>query len=734
MNILAIYSLDDNVCGYINIYLNVNGVWLLKQQLYFPSHRIVQDFEWTNLHEPLYTICRLVVFTTQSIEYHTFRFIINRCPSTSIVGVIDGKNISWYNFAEKIIPPPMTNCALTHSRPINRILFHPRKLLCVVLDSLLQVLVIDLQNFTVVLSLEDWNLINVPSFHSVIWDSEKIQINFEDCDEEVLKTKEQDNLTVEVNAVRNSTSKFVLPYNDTNCLLSYRNLETENSTLIYLTKKLMKLKNSEFEMDFALSSNRELYLNEKVICNGVTSFFIFEDYLLLTTASCKLYCIRLLQDCDVLLNSSFNLEKTYSREIEQGARIVTVSNSYPPLITLILPRGNLETIRCRLLTIDIVEKLLCENDWKKAVEITRIERMNWNLLIDLNPQRFSEHIKDFVKAAEFCTNLSMIVNDFTNNNTFYKNCLPRPIENHCDKTEIVKKIVTYLTSTDLNSNLLSIVSIQQKHFSLKSALNHIKVVFELNPRSNESICKKALQLLSNKGYFKEILEATYSLYSLDFLTFVYHNSTEDPRIYEPEIAAFRSLQPIDLRFKMSLKANNQKEAIKYLVRCDNYDEIFVEAFILKYKLEDIAYKCLPPFYKHFLTVSVLYAKRLSLKHKHDEAAFILKRANLTSQALEEYKEALDWREVLSILAVLKYSQDEQRNMLYELSNKLSEAGRVEEAVLLLDQYNGDYKKAIQLLVEHKVFRKAIGLAKERNAMEILGKKITYFTVYLYLMC
>lgn len=725
MNILAVYSLDNKLCGYINIYLNVNGVWLLKQQLYFPSHQIVQNFEWINLHEQLYTICRLIVVTIQSIEYYTFRFIINRCPSTSIVGVIDGRNISLYNFAEKIIPPPMTNYTLTHSRPINRILFHPTKLLCVILDSLLEILVIDLGNFTTVLTLQDLNLTNVLSFHNVIWDGDKIQVNLEDCNEKIVKVKEKDNLTLELRTIKNTVSKFVLPYNDTHCLLKHRNLDIKNCILIYLTKKIINLNNSEFELNFALSSNRELYLNENVICNGVTSFFIFKDYLLLTTASCKLYCLRLLWECAAFLNSNFNLEKTYSREIEQGARIVTISDGYPPLITLILPRGNLETIKCRLLTIDIVEKLLSENNWKTAVDITRIERINWNLLINLNPQRFSEHIKDFVKAAESCTNLSIIVNDFTNDNTFYKNCLPDFIGKDCDKIEIVKKIVTYLTSSDLISNLLSIVSIQQKHFSLKSALNYIKLVFELNPRSNEFVCKKALQLLNNKGYFKEILEAAYSLYNLDFLTFVYYNSTEDPRIYEPEIVTFRNLKPIELRFKMSLKANNPKEAIKYLLRCDNYDENFVEAFILKNKLEHIAYKCLPPFYKHFLTVSVLYAKHLSLKHKHDEAAFIFKRANLISQALAEYKQALDWREVLNIITVLKYSQDEQRKILYELSNNLSGAGRVEEAVLLLDKYSDDYKKAVQLLIEHKVFRKAISLAQERNDIEMLGKEIDF---------
>ncbi|XP_018573163.1 elongator complex protein 1 [Anoplophora glabripennis] len=723
MNMLAVYSLDDKESGYINIYLNGNGIWHLKQQLYFPPNRRVQDFKWINLHEPLYTICRMVIFINRSVEYYTFRFIINRCPSTSVLAVVNGRSISIYNFAEKIIPPPMSNSTLTHSRPINRILFHPKKLLLVALNSLLQVLIVNLENFnSKVLIWEDINFINAPSLYNIIWNENKIQINCGDCDDEIHEAKEDSKLIFEINTIKKAASKFVLPYNDTNCLTSHQSVDAETITLTYLTKKEIQIKNSKIELDFALSCNRELCLNGNIICNGVTSFFIFQDYLLLTTASCKLYCIRLLQDADKLLHSSFKLEKTYSREIEQGARIVTISKCYPPLITMVLPRGNLETIRCRLLTIDIVEKLLSENKWKTAVNITRIERMNWNLLIDLNPVRFSDHIKDFVKAAEFCTNLSTIVNDFTNKNT-YLNCLPNSTNQVCDKTEIVRKIISYLISTDPINNLLSIISIQQKHFSLKSALNYIKVVFELNPHSNDSICKKSLQLLSNKGHFKDILDAAYSLYSLDFLTFVYHNSTEDPRVYEPEIAAFRKLKPVQLRFKMNLRANNIKEAVKYLLRCDNYDLTYVETFILKHKLEDVAYKCLPPFCKHFDTVSTLYAKRLSLKQKHDEAAFVLKRANLITHALEEYKAALDWREVVSIMKALNYNQDDQRKILYDLSSKLSAVGRVDDAVLLLNNYNDDHKKATQLLIEHKAFKKAIYLAKEYNAVEILEELV-----------
>ncbi|KAJ8909561.1 hypothetical protein NQ315_015551, partial [Exocentrus adspersus] len=580
------------------------------------------------------------------------------------------------------------------------------KLLCVVVDVMMHVMLVDLENFTSLAIVENPNTENCLSFHGIDWSQgETIQINLEGLDSEILKIQKCNDLTLQLNTIKIDTTT------------SDADSETNGTVLIYAVKKLVSVGDSEIELNFSLDCNRELNLNGQGICNDVTSFITFQNYLLVTTLGCKLYCIRILEDG--LACNELDLEKVYSREIEQGARIVTVSESNPPQIIMVLPRGNLETIRCRLLTIDIIEKLLSEKSWKTALSIMRLERINWNLLVDLNPQRFFCQVQDFVEAAEFCANLSTIVNDFTDKRLFYQKYLPRIPKKYIDKKEIVRRIVQYLTSVNLVGNLSSIVLIQEKHFSLKSALDYIKIAFELNSPSNDKVCKRAVELLVNKRHYKDVLEAAYALYSLDFLTFLYRNSSEDPRIYEQEIAAYRTLTPAELRFKMSLKANNPKSAVKYLVRCDNYDDGFVETFIVKHQLEDVAYKCLPDFSKRFDLVSLLYAKRLSLKGKRSEAAFVLRRANLVSQALEEYIEALDWREVLNILESQKFNVNQYKKVLYDLSYKLSGAHRVDEAVLLLDKYCKDYKEAVRVLVEAKAFKKAICLAKEHNATDVL---------------
>nr|CAH7735797.1 unnamed protein product [Callosobruchus chinensis] len=73
--------------------------------------------------------------------------------------------------------------------------------------------------------------------------------------------------------------------------------------------------------------------------------------------------------------------------------------------------------------------------------------------------------------------------------------------------------------------------------------------------------------------FRSVLDAAYNLHDLEFVLFVYQCSCEDPRVYEQEIAELkRSNNMAHLKFEMCLKGNNPKEAVKYLLRCDEFDE------------------------------------------------------------------------------------------------------------------------------------------------------------------
>ena len=65
-------------------------------------------------------------------------------------------------------------------------------------------------------------------------------------------------------------------------------------------------------------------------------------------------------------------------------------------VILQMPRGNLEVIHPRALSLHIVKSLIDECKFKLAMEIFRRQRINQNLIVDHDPGHFIKHVRDFV--------------------------------------------------------------------------------------------------------------------------------------------------------------------------------------------------------------------------------------------------------------------------------------------------------------------------------------------------
>ncbi|CAH2018467.1 unnamed protein product [Acanthoscelides obtectus] len=85
-------------------------------------------------------------------------------------------------------------------------------------------------------------------------------------------------------------------------------------------------------------------------------------------------------------------------------------------------------------------------------------------------------------------------------------------------------------------------------------------------------------------------------------------------------------------------------------------------------------------------------------------------AGLHKEAIEEYRLGLGWREVIRLMTVLKYDESVKRDVLGKIADDLVKEKRVEEAVIVLESHNKDYKKTIKTLMDFKSFRHAICLA------------------------
>nr|CAH7725677.1 unnamed protein product [Callosobruchus chinensis] len=294
--------------------------------------------------------------------------------------------------------------------------------------------------------------------------------------------------------------------------------------------------------------------------------------------------------------------------------------SLPPKVILYQERGNLEVIRSAMVTIDYIEELVNEGKWSIAMQVMRNERINWNVLIELNPDKVLSSIEEFVIAARGTELLVAILQDLNVKecvlNTIYKNLMITPVDVPTSvKLSFIDAILTYLIDAD---------------------------------------CAKS------------VLDAAYNLHDLEFVLFVYQCSSEDPRVYEQEIAGLKRLNNMaHLKFEMCLKGNNPKEAVKYLLRCDEFDEDFIENFIMRLKVEKEAYSTVDSCHLYYFQTIRLYAKALSKERKYK------KQRSYTSEwieqrSLDEHILDLDWREVIRLMAVLNFDDAVKPKVLDKL--------------------------------------------------------------------
>lgn len=101
-------------------------------------------------------------------------------------------------------------------------------------------------------------------------------------------------------------------------------------------------------------------------------------------------------------------EQISSRKLERGSKIVTVVHDN---ILLQMPRGNLETIQPRALTLHSAASLISKCEYKKLFSLFRKHRINMNLIVDHQPQTFLLNVSRFVQQINDPADLSLFLSE-----------------------------------------------------------------------------------------------------------------------------------------------------------------------------------------------------------------------------------------------------------------------------------------------------------------------------------
>jgi elongator complex protein 1 len=163
-----------------------------------------------------------------------------------------------------------------------------------------------------------------------------------------------------------------------------------------------------------LTSGFKLFAGGVMLSTECNSFALHSDYLLFSTLTHRLRTVTLhksVQENISILAPKPNIKfDDSSREIEQGAIIISVSNTR---VVLQMPRGNLEAIEPRSLVLHSIRNHLDNQEYKQAFEMMRKQRINLNFFYDHNPSLFMEHIASFLDQTPEIDHLNLFISSLT---------------------------------------------------------------------------------------------------------------------------------------------------------------------------------------------------------------------------------------------------------------------------------------------------------------------------------
>ena len=154
-----------------------------------------------------------------------------------------------------------------------------------------------------------------------------------------------------------------------------------------------------------LTGRYRLFLDSSEIHSGVTSIFLHSDFLLATTLDHRLITLPLHD-----LQPKVSWEAAASRRVERGSRLVCSVAKHSRTV-LQMPRGNLEVIQPRSLSILLVAGLLDKGQYLDAFLLARTHRMNLNLLVDHNREAFLASCDQFVAQINNNDHLNIFLAD-----------------------------------------------------------------------------------------------------------------------------------------------------------------------------------------------------------------------------------------------------------------------------------------------------------------------------------
>ncbi|KAM3867334.1 elongator complex protein 1 [Diretmus argenteus] len=488
-----------------------------------------------------------------------------------------------------------------------------------------------------------------------------------------------------------------------------------------------------------LTDRSHLYAGDTEIASNISSFVVYDDFLLLTTHSHTCRCLQLsmltVKELQAALASDGGENDETMRRVERGSRIVTVVPQDTRLI-LQMPRGNLETVHHRALVLAQLRTWLDHLRFRESFECMRKLRINLNLIYDHNPKVFLENVEPFITQLGSISHINLFLTELKEEDTtrtMYPHPetpgpirpeTPGPVRPHPaagkKKVDLVcDALRSCMESMDPHKFCLSILTSHVKKTvpELEIALQKVHEL-RVNPPDAVS-AEEALKYLLFLVNVNDLYEHSLGTYDFDLVLMVAEKSQKDPKEYLPFLNMLKSLEPNYQRYTIDKHLRRYRKALHHLSRCG--EEHFPEALNLvkEQKLYSEALRLYPAGSAHYKALSCAYADFLVDQQQAEQAGLLLWRCGEPARALQAFVSSSSWRNAVCMAQQIPLPPDQLALLARDLAEKLMEQRRYSEAALLLDQYAKDCEEAISALITGAVWEEALRLAYTHNRQDII---------------
>lgn len=754
-DVFLIETCRNGTLSCLYFYTICNYHWYLKHYEEF-DEKVV--YAWSqNYSEP-----KQFHLITSNGAFQTlkFDFVVSNSNGSSesdetIVAVVDGFKLLLSNFKSQIVPPPMASLEVSLKVPVNEVSFlqHPtedfdsnsfltldHKNHVTIYRCLFETLKSG-KNLTGTEVVKEFTLkLEQKNYSNIVWlNGEHILVTHDNVVSLCLLDSGSIVANLETEKVVGSVAtlsqdRVIVQLTDGKLL----ELEVNSNQISITDSDLDKLPefcekvvatfvNRETKVYASKHIKKKLYFNSREIANEVTSFAVTSDndYLIYTT-------IGELKFLDV---AKSNPQIVESRKVERGSKIISLVKDKAQIVFQ-LPRGNLESVSPRILSVKIIKRLLSSSAYALAFDLMRKERINLNLLLDVNPQKFLKELSLFIDQIDNIQWLNLFLNELKNEDvttTMYSFCTPATEDTEIFDSAfkmdnkivyICQKMMEIFQSRDPIKYILPSITCHVKTEKLESALEMIWNVKKSG--SGDKTAEDALKYLLYLIDINLLYNIALGMYDYQLVLFVAQKSQKDPKEYVPFLNELNKLPPAYAKFKIDCFLKRFPKAVKHISELSDDESKFDECIELvkKHSLYEAAMVAFEEKPEKYQKICVLYGDFLRVKGKILDASLMYERGGEFQQALSGARNLLDWQRCMMLARKLNTPEGEMKESATKLLHSLKEAGRWRDAADLVRRFlSDDCAAVVDTLAKGKFYPEAILEAALMGKPELLDEII-----------